>query len=48
MSPRLLDGAEVIAFREAAAVWESWLAEHHDLQAGVWLKLAKKGSGVRR
>ena len=45
MSPRLLDGAEVIAFRDAAA-WESWLAEHHELQAGVWLKMAKKGSGI--
>jgi uncharacterized protein YdeI (YjbR/CyaY-like superfamily) len=40
-----LDGVEIIAFRDAAA-WESWLAAHHERQAGVWLKLAKKGSGV--
>jgi uncharacterized protein YdeI (YjbR/CyaY-like superfamily) len=40
-----LDGVEIIAFRDAAA-WESWLADHHDLEAGVWLKLAKKGSGI--
>jgi uncharacterized protein YdeI (YjbR/CyaY-like superfamily) len=26
--------------------WESWLAEHHAISPGVWLKIAKKGSGV--
>ena len=41
----MLDGAEVIAFGDAAA-WERWLAHHHGRQAGVWLKLAKKGSGI--
>jgi uncharacterized protein YdeI (YjbR/CyaY-like superfamily) len=30
----------------AAAEFEAWLEEHVDLQAGVWLKIAKKGSGV--
>lgn len=40
-----LDGVDVIAFRDATA-WESWLAVNHELQAGVWLKLAKKGSGI--
>ena len=40
-----LDGVEVIAFRDAVA-WESWLADNHQLQAGVWLKLAKKRSGI--
>ncbi len=39
------DGVEVIAFSDAAA-WESWLAENHGRQAGVWLKMAKKGSGI--
>ncbi|ONI92683.1 OmdA domain containing protein [Saccharothrix sp. ALI-22-I] len=39
-----LDGAEVIAFADAAE-WESWLAEHHELTAGVWVEIAKKGSG---
>jgi len=39
------DGAAVIAFRDAAA-FAAWLDGHVDLQAGVWLKLAKKGSGV--
>jgi uncharacterized protein YdeI (YjbR/CyaY-like superfamily) len=40
-----LDGVEIIAFPDAAA-WESWLAEHHGRQAGVWLKMARKGSGI--
>jgi uncharacterized protein YdeI (YjbR/CyaY-like superfamily) len=39
-----LDGAEIIAFADAAA-WESWLADHHETPAGVWVKIAKKGSG---
>jgi uncharacterized protein YdeI (YjbR/CyaY-like superfamily) len=38
-----LDDTEVITFGDATG-WESWLAGHHDLQAGVWLKIAKKGS----
>jgi uncharacterized protein YdeI (YjbR/CyaY-like superfamily) len=37
--------AEVIAFRDAAG-FEAWLDEHVDLRVGVWLKIAKKGSGV--
>ena len=37
--------AEVIAFRDAGE-FESWLTEHVDLSVGVWLKIAKKGSGV--
>ncbi|MCC8246991.1 YdeI/OmpD-associated family protein [Saccharothrix luteola] len=28
-----------------AAEWESWLAGHHGTSDGVWLKIAKKGSG---
>jgi uncharacterized protein YdeI (YjbR/CyaY-like superfamily) len=26
--------------------FRSWLLEHHDSSAGIWLKLAKKGSGL--
>jgi uncharacterized protein YdeI (YjbR/CyaY-like superfamily) len=40
-----LGGAEVIACRDGAE-WEAWLADHHTLQSGVWLKIAKKGSGL--
>jgi uncharacterized protein YdeI (YjbR/CyaY-like superfamily) len=38
-------GAEVIAFRDAAE-FEAWLDAHVGLQAGVWLKIAKSGSGI--
>jgi uncharacterized protein YdeI (YjbR/CyaY-like superfamily) len=37
--------AEVIAFHNAAE-FEAWLAEHVDRSAGVWLKIAKKGSAI--
>lgn len=37
--------APVVAFADAAQ-WEAWLADHYELQTGVWLKIAKKGSGV--
>jgi uncharacterized protein YdeI (YjbR/CyaY-like superfamily) len=47
MSTRLpASEAEVIAFR-GVAEFEAWLDAHADLQAGVWLKIAKKESGVR-
>jgi uncharacterized protein YdeI (YjbR/CyaY-like superfamily) len=26
--------------------WHAWLAEHHDTADAVWLKLAKKSSGI--
>jgi uncharacterized protein YdeI (YjbR/CyaY-like superfamily) len=32
-------------FRTPAA-WEKWLERHHDDDAGVWMKFAKKGTGV--
>lgn len=31
------------ASREA---WEAWLEEEHAASKGVWLKIAKKGSGI--
>jgi uncharacterized protein YdeI (YjbR/CyaY-like superfamily) len=37
--------ADVIAFRDAEE-FEAWLAEHVDHSPGVWLKLAKKSSGI--
>ncbi|MET9882065.1 YdeI/OmpD-associated family protein [Streptomyces sp. NPDC006430] len=39
------DGVEVIAFADGEA-FENWLAAHHTRRAGVWIKLAKKGSGI--
>jgi uncharacterized protein YdeI (YjbR/CyaY-like superfamily) len=26
--------------------WESWLAKNHDRALGIWVKLAKKASGI--
>ncbi|MEU9304125.1 hypothetical protein [Streptomyces sp. NPDC048269] len=40
-----LDGVEIVAFANAAA-FESWLAGHHTRQEGVWIKMAKKKSGI--
>ena len=39
------DGAEVRPFRDAEE-FDTWLAERHDHQPGVWLKLAKRSSGI--
>ncbi|MCX5320375.1 YdeI family protein [Streptomyces sp. NBC_00120] len=39
------DGAEIIAFLDAEA-FETWLGEHHTRQEGVWVKVAKKRSGI--
>ena len=30
----------------SVALWEQWLSEHHDRLDGVWLKIAKKASGI--
>ncbi|HWC09616.1 MAG TPA: YdeI/OmpD-associated family protein [Acidimicrobiales bacterium] len=35
----------VIAF-ESQAAWEAWLARHHATANGVWVKIAKKASGI--
>ncbi|MCX4524306.1 YdeI/OmpD-associated family protein [Streptomyces sp. NBC_01551] len=40
-----LDGVAIIAFADAAA-FENWLAEHHTRREGVWVKMAKKNSGI--
>ncbi|MFI5762282.1 YdeI family protein [Streptomyces sp. NPDC051563] len=40
-----LDGVEVIAFADAGA-FEDWLAGHHTRHEGVWVKVAKKASGI--
>ncbi|MFP3987690.1 YdeI/OmpD-associated family protein [Streptomyces sp. E11-3] len=41
-----LDGVEIKTFADSAEL-EAWLATHHELPTGVWLKIAKKGSGLR-
>ncbi|GAA4984157.1 YdeI/OmpD-associated family protein [Yinghuangia aomiensis] len=40
-----IGGVEVVAFADAVA-FEGWLADHHGRHEGVWVKVAKKGSGV--
>ncbi|MFH8365433.1 YdeI family protein [Streptomyces sp. NPDC018031] len=40
-----VDGVEVIVCADGEA-FESWLAEHHTREAGVWIKVAKKSSGI--
>ncbi len=35
-----------IIFCEDAAAWETWLAANRRLHQGVWLKIAKKHTGV--
>ncbi|WP_327418866.1 YdeI/OmpD-associated family protein [Streptomyces sp. NBC_01233] len=40
-----LDGVEIVGFADAEA-FEGWLAEHHTRHEGVWVKVAKKKSGL--
>ena len=30
----------------SGAEWEEWLEDHHALSDGVWIKMAKKDSGI--
>jgi uncharacterized protein YdeI (YjbR/CyaY-like superfamily) len=39
------DGLPTLAFRSAAE-WERWLEDNHATAEGVWIKVAKKGSGI--
>ncbi len=39
------DGLEVIAF-ETKREWETWLRRNHEKTSGVWVKYAKKKSGI--
>jgi uncharacterized protein YdeI (YjbR/CyaY-like superfamily) len=41
----MVDEVEVIVFTDVVA-FDSWLAQNHQLQRGVWMKMAKKGSGI--
>jgi uncharacterized protein YdeI (YjbR/CyaY-like superfamily) len=44
MTPRKSE-QPVIPFASRSA-WEAWLEEHHATSDGMWLKIAKKGSGI--
>jgi len=39
------DDLDTRAFASAAE-WEAWLREHHAAAPGVWIRFAKRGSGV--
>jgi uncharacterized protein YdeI (YjbR/CyaY-like superfamily) len=39
------DGRPILAFRSQAE-WEAWLEAEHATCDGIWLKFAKKGSGL--
>lgn len=36
---------QTLSFASTGA-WDAWLEEHHDSADGLWLKIAKKGSGI--
>ena len=40
------DNYPVVEF-DSASAFEKWLAKNHDASDGVWLKMAKAGSGVK-
>jgi uncharacterized protein YdeI (YjbR/CyaY-like superfamily) len=40
-----VDEAPQLAFASAAE-WEAWLEQNHASADGVWIKMAKKGSGI--
>ncbi|MFI5545981.1 YdeI family protein [Streptomyces sp. NPDC051815] len=40
-----LGGVEILGFPDGEA-FERWLAEHHTRQEGLWVRLAKKKSGI--
>lgn len=43
MAPK--DDLRVLSF-ESEVAFETWLEEHHETSRGIWLKLARKGSGI--
>jgi uncharacterized protein YdeI (YjbR/CyaY-like superfamily) len=40
-----MDELEVRAFPDAAS-FETWLSEHHATSSGVWVKMARSGTGI--
>lgn len=42
---KISDNLPIIDFNSQQD-WEAWLAEHHADSKGIWLKFAKKGTGV--
>src|SRR3546814_9418187 len=42
---RISDWSSDVCSSDLAAAWEKWLAAHRDAR-GIWLKIAKKDSGI--
>lgn len=45
MANETKQGLPIIPF-ESQAAWEAWLDAHHDTAEGLWIKIAKKASGI--
>lgn len=45
MDDETKNGLPILAF-ESLTAWEAWLEERHTTADGLWIKFAKKGSGV--
>ena len=39
------DDLPILPFQSSAA-WEAWLVENHERTQGIWIKIAKKASGI--
>lgn len=47
MNPEVeIDGKPVMDFRQKSS-WTRWLERNHDKSLGVWVRLGKKGSGLK-
>lgn len=46
MPPVVVDPKQTKSFR-TAALFEAWLAKHHDSEPALWLKIHKKASGLK-
>ncbi|HKP69816.1 MAG TPA: hypothetical protein VJV05_11080, partial [Pyrinomonadaceae bacterium] len=42
----ILEDKPILDFRDKTA-WAKWLEKNHDKSSGVWLRLAKKDSGLK-
>lgn len=47
MKTKTGDPGDPIRLFATQAAWAAWLEKNHRLSAGLWLRLAKKGSGLR-
>src|SRR5688500_12537658 len=44
--PETVDGKRVLEFRQKSS-WTRWLDKNYDKSPGIWLRLAKKDSGLK-